>query len=259
MALAAPSILSADFANLEDDIKRVEEAGASLIHVDVMDGTFVPNITIGAPVLRSIRPTTNLPLDVHLMIVNPHKHISDFAKAGADLISFHLEAYSTLKDAKGNSAYGFSIKTADGELLEVSPDYEQIRETINLIRSCGVRVGISINPGTPVESLRPILGEVDLVLLMSVNPGFGGQSFMPMVYDKLREIQVMAKNADIKFSENLFDKNRHPNELALEVDGGVAPGEIAEQLKAHGVNILVAGSAIYKSKNMSQTITAIIS
>jgi ribulose-phosphate 3-epimerase len=216
--LIAPSILSADFAKLGAEIKKVEDAGADWIHVDVMDGVFVPNITIGAPVVKYIRKTTELPLDVHLMIVEPEKHIEDFAHAGADYITVHEEACTHLD------------------------------RVISQIKEQGVKAGVSLNPHTPVENLKYVLNKVDLVLLMSVNPGFGGQKFIPSVLDKVKLVKEMAEAQGRKIG--LAD-----GELRIEVDGGVVPGEIANSLKAAGANVLVAGSAVYGSNDIPKTIS----
>lgn len=200
--LVSPSILSADFANLERDIKLVEDGGADWLHVDVMDGVFVPNVTIGAPVLKSIKKITKLPLDVHLMIVEPEKHIEDFVKAGADIVTVHLEACNHLD------------------------------RTIAMIKELGAKAGVSINPHTSEEGLKYIIDQLDLVLVMSVNPGFGGQKFIPYSLEKIKRIKEMASK-----------------DLYIEVDGGVTPGEIAGSLKEAGANVLVAGSAIYNAKD----------
>ena len=173
--IIAPSILSSDFANLETEIKRLEENGADWVHVDVMDGHFVPNLTIGAPVVKAIKPVTKLPMDVHLMIENPAKYVKDFALAGADIITFHYEATK-----------------------------ETTFDVINIIKSYGAKVGISIKPKTPVSAIRPYLDMVDLVLIMTVEPGFGGQKFMEDCADKIIEVKAYA-NKDI----------------IVEVDGGV--------------------------------------
>jgi ribulose-phosphate 3-epimerase len=196
----APSILSADFGKLAQEVVAVERAGADWIHVDVMDGRFVPNITIGPVVVRAVRRATRLPVDVHLMIVEPERYVDDFAAAGADIISVHVE-----------------------------PSYHLAR-TLQQIRSLGKKAGVVLNPHTPPDAVAYVLELVDLVLVMSVNPGFGGQAFMPEVLPKLRAIRKMidARGLDV----------------ALEVDGGVAPGTARKVLEA-GARVLVAGSAVY--------------
>ena len=206
--LIAPSILSADFSDLKNEIKKVEEAGADWIHVDVMDGSFVPNITIGAPVVKCIRQITKLPLDVHLMIVDPDKHIKGFADAGADIITIHSEACTHLE------------------------------RTISYIKSHGCRAGVSFNPHTPVDSLKYILEITDLVLIMTVNPGFGGQSFISSVVPKISEVKKMFQDA------NLTDK-------FIEVDGGINTNT-APIVRSAGANVLVAGNAIYSLKQQSE-------
>jgi ribulose-phosphate 3-epimerase len=262
MTIIAPSILSADFANLETEIRRVEEAGADWIHVDVMDGSFVPNLTIGAPVVKALKKISKLPLDVHLMITNPDKQIPDYIEAGADIITFHLEAYRYAHDGSQNyeanipnSVYQkvlekkFNKQEPFTNILEAweasaessaSFDYLTIKDTIKLIKSKGVKAGLSINPSTPVNFLEPIIDELDLVLFMSVNPGFGGQKFKASVIEKIKELK--------NFSGN------NPN-LIIEVDGGVTPGEIASNLKNAGATALVAGSAIYGAQDMSKAIS----
>jgi ribulose-phosphate 3-epimerase len=212
MIKIAPSILSADFSKLGDDIKAVEEAGADYIHVDVMDGHFVPNITIGPLVVQAIRPVTKLPLDVHLMIENPDRYIEEFAKAGADIISVHVEA---------------------------SP---HLHRTVQLIKQHGVKAGVVINPATSVDSIKHILQDVDLVLLMTVNPGFGGQAFIESVVPKIREVSDLAKAQGLN--------------VEIEVDGGVNP-ETARLCVEAGANVLVAGSAIYGKKDLKGAIEAI--
>lgn len=201
MALLAPSILSANFACLERDIREAEEAGADLLHVDVMDGRFVPNITVGIPVVESIRKVTELPLDVHLMIVEPEKYIPEFIKAGADWVSFHFEA----------AVHHHRI-------------VEQIKEL-------GAKAGIVINPSTPVSFLEEILPYLDFVLVMSVNPGFGGQRFIPTSVEKIKKLKSLKE-----------ELNR---ELLIEVDGGIKVENVESVLKA-GADVIVAGSAVFK-------------
>ena len=201
MALLAPSILSANFACLERDIREAEEAGADLLHVDVMDGRFVPNITIGIPVVESIRKVTELPLDVHLMIVEPEKYIPDFIKAGADWISFHFEA---------------------------AVHHHRIVERI---KELGAKAGVVINPSTPVSFLEEILPFLDFVLVMSVNPGFGGQKFIPQSLRKIEKLKRMKEEVN--------------RELLVEVDGGIKVENVDSVLKA-GADVIVAGSAIFR-------------
>jgi ribulose-phosphate 3-epimerase len=203
MIKLAPSILSADFARLGEQIDEVARAGADYIHVDVMDGHFVPNITIGAPVVASIRPVTSLPLDVHLMIEHPERYISEFVQAGADIITVHVEA---------------------------SP---HLQGTIRLIKELGVKAGVSLNPPTPLVVIEEFLPQVDLVLIMSVNPGFGGQSFIP---EALPRIANMRK---------ILDDRKLSAEL--EVDGGINADNAPDIVKA-GANVLVAGNSIFRAK-----------
>lgn len=207
--IVSPSILSADFANLQSDIKKVEEAGADWIHVDVMDGHFVPNITIGAPVVKSLRRITNLPLDVHLMIENPEKYVDSFIDAGADIVTFHIEA----------------VKNP--------------LELIKQIKSKGKKAGISIKPKTESKTVFNLLTQVDLILVMTVEPGFGGQSFMHDCAQKIAEIRQNA-----------------PDSLIIQVDGGInnVTGHICTAL---GANSLVAGNYIYKSENIKQAINSL--
>jgi ribulose-phosphate 3-epimerase len=196
----APSILSADFAHLADQVERAMSGGATLIHVDVMDGHFVPNITIGPPVVKSLRKATRLPLDCHLMIENPDQYIGDFAEAGADWISVHQEAC------------------------------RHLNRTLNLIKSHGCRAGVVINPATPVEALSEVLEIVDYVLVMSVNPGFGGQKFIPGTLAKIRKL------AEIRAERGYGYR--------IEIDGGVAMETVAEVVRA-GAEVLVAGNAVF--------------
>lgn len=209
--IISPSILSADFANLERDIKAVEDAGADWIHVDVMDGHFVPNITIGVPVVKSIRSTTKLPLDVHLMIENPENYIEAFAKAGSDILTFHYEAVKK----------------------------EEIKETINLIKSFGVKAGMSIKPKTSPNEIIEYLQDLDLILVMTVEPGFGGQKFMQNCAEKLPTIKQQA-----------------PKNLIIQVDGGIND-QTAKICTSLGANSLVAGNFIYKATDYKQAINSL--
>lgn len=212
MIRIAPSILSADFSRLAEEIRSVEEGGADWLHVDVMDGRFVPNITIGPPVVAAIRPVTKLPLDVHLMIADPDRYIPAFAKAGADIISVHAEACVHL------------------------------HRTIHFIKEQGVKAGVVLNPHTPVETIRHVIADVDLVLLMTVNPGFGGQAFIPSVAPKIREVARLAG-----------EQNKT---LDIEVDGGVN-AKTAPLCAEAGANVLVAGSAIYNEADRAAAIRAL--
>ncbi|WP_437569783.1 ribulose-phosphate 3-epimerase [Sorangium sp. So ce542] len=198
--IVAPSILSADFGRLAEEVRAAEAAGADWIHVDVMDGRFVPNITIGPLVVRAVRAATRLPLDVHLMIVEPERYVDEFAAAGADRISVHVEA---------------------------SP---HLHRTIHQIREAGARPGVVLNPHTSEESIRHVLPDLDLVLVMSVNPGFGGQRFIPASLSKLRSLRQAIDQAGL--------------DIALEVDGGIAPST-SGQVVAAGARALVAGSAVF--------------
>ncbi len=210
--LIAPSILAADFVRLADEIAAVEQAGADLLHIDVMDGHFVPNLTIGPPVVESIKKVAKVPLDVHLMITNADTFIPEFVAAGADYITVHVEACPHL------------------------------HRTIQSIKERGVKAGVTLNPATPVSLLQEILADVDLVLIMSVNPGFGGQRFIPSVLKKIAAIREML--------------DRLQSRALLEVDGGVKPDNAA-QIIAAGANVLVAGSAIFASRDYAGTIAAL--
>ena len=205
----APSILSADFANLLGDVKKIEEGGADYIHVDVMDGHFVPNISFGAPVMKCLNGKTSLPYDVHLMIENPDAYIKDFVTPQTEFITVHQEAC------------------------------RHLHRTIQNIKAQGIKAGVSINPATPVSTLSCILADVDLVLIMSVNPGFGGQSFIDSTVDKVREL------AQIKKEKNL--------DFAIEIDGGVTLDNAAMLAEA-GVEIAVAGSAVFKASDVVGTV-----
>ncbi len=212
MIKIAPSILSADFARLGDDVAAVDRAGADYIHVDVMDGHFVPNITIGPLVVDALRKVTAKPLDVHLMIENPDLYIPEFARAGADIITVHQEAVPHL------------------------------HRTVQLIKSYGKKAGVSLNPATPVETLDVILDDLDLVLVMSVNPGFGGQSFIPSALAKIRALRQRIAARGLA--------------TELEVDGGVKLDNIGE-IVAAGADVLVAGSAVFSTADYAATISAL--
>ncbi len=207
--LIAPSLLSCDFSQMGQEIKRMEEAKADFIHLDVMDGHFVPNITFGAPVIKAVRSYTKIPFDVHLMISEPLKYIDDFASAGADIITFHVESDSDIK------------------------------QTINKIKSKGIKAGLVIKPNTPASSVFPYLKDLYMVLVMTVEPGFGGQSFMADMLSKVIEIKAKTK------TENPA--------LLIEVDGGISEDTIGQAAKA-GVDICVAGTAVFKAQNSKKAI-----
>jgi ribulose-phosphate 3-epimerase len=208
----APSILSADFGRLGEEVRAIEVAGADLVHVDVMDGRFVPNITIGPLVVEAVKRSTTLPLDVHLMIVEPEKYIDDFAKAGASVITVHQEACPHL------------------------------HRTLQQIRNAGAKPGVVLNPSTPLVTLEEVLGEVSQVLLMSVNPGFGGQAFIPSTIDKVRRLRAMLDARKLN--------------VDIEVDGGINP-HTAKDVVAAGATVLVAGNAVFKSKDYRAAIDAL--
>ena len=212
MKRIAPSILSADFNRLQDEIRAVEAAGADWIHADVMDGHFVPNITFGPMVVEAVRRTTRLPIDVHLMITEPDRYIADFAKAGATYISVHVEACVHLN------------------------------RTLQLIRDHGARPGVALNPATPLESLIWVLEYIDYVLVMSVNPGFGGQAFIPNSLERIRTLHRL-----------MVDRGLN---TLIEVDGGVSDKTIAD-IAAAGADVLVAGSAIFKSSDYGAAIRSL--
>ena len=212
MIKIAPSILAADFAKLGQEVKEVEAAGAELIHIDVMDGHFVPNISFGAIALEAIRPLSTLPMDVHLMIENPDQYIEQFAKAGADYITVHVEAC------------------------------RHLHRTIQLIRSYGVKPGVVLNPHTPIEAIQHILEDVDMVLFMTVNPGFGGQKFIESVVPKVEALSKIIKERGLT--------------IEIEIDGGINAETIVPCAKA-GATVFVAGSAIYSKEDRAQALQEI--
>lgn len=209
MIKIAPSILSADFSKLGEEVKSIEVHGADMVHIDVMDGMFVPNITFGMPIIKSIRNTTKLPFDVHLMIEKPDRYIEDFVKAGADIITVHYEAD------------------------------KHIDRTINYIKSFGVKASIALNPGTPVSNIKDLIPELDMVLIMSVNPGFGGQKYIKYSSNKIREVKEL--------------KDKLNPDLLIQVDGGVDVTNIHEVVQS-GANVIVAGSAVFKNNDVEGNI-----
>ena len=213
MIKIAPSILSADFSKLGEEVVRLHEAGADFIHIDVMDGKFVPNITFGMPVIKAIRNKTNKVFDVHLMIDNPQSYIDEFIAAGADIITLHYEAEKHLDRA------------------------------ISYIKSKGVKAAVALNPATPTFVLKDIIGNLDMVLIMSVNPGFGGQSFIPYSLDKIKEVKEMAIAAN-------------NSDILIQVDGGIDKNNVQSVIDA-GANVIVAGSAVFGDGNIEANIKAL--
>ncbi|MBI6875051.1 ribulose-phosphate 3-epimerase [Clostridium aciditolerans] len=209
MVKIAPSILSADFSKLGEDIKSLEKYGADFIHIDVMDGMFVPNISFGIPIMKGIRKITNLTFDVHLMIEEPARYVEDFVKAGADIITVHYEAD------------------------------RHIDRTINYIKGFGVKAAVALNPATPVESIKHLIPNLDMVLIMSVNPGFGGQKYINYCSEKIKEVKELS---------NKYNKN-----LMIQVDGGIGKGNIKEVVDC-GANVIVAGSAVFKDGKIEENI-----
>ena len=214
MAKIAPSILSADFANLERDIRNIEENGADFVHVDIMDGIFVPNISIGIPVVKAIRPVTKLPLDVHLMIDRPIRYVEEFVKAGADFVTIHVEA-----DQPQNTL-----------------------EALDKIHALGCKAGIVLKPKTPAEAAIPYLEKCDMILVMTVEPGYGGQSFMPDMLEKVRKIRAEIEKRGL--------------DIDVQVDGGLNP-ETAKLAREAGANLIVAGSSVFKAQDRRAAIDAL--
>ena len=212
MIKLAPSILSADFARLLEDVKKVEKAGCEYLHIDVMDGHFVPNITLGPAIVKSLRKDVNMVFDAHLMIENPDNYIKEFADAGCDIIVVHQEACTHL------------------------------HRTIQNIKSHGVKAGVALNPATQIETIKYVLEDVDMVLLMSVNPGFGGQSYIPVVTKKIKELRALIDEMGL--------------DIDIEVDGGVKPSNISEVVNA-GANVIVAGSAIFNAGDIDEAVKSL--
>ena len=209
MIKLAPSILSADFARLLEDVKKVEQAGCEYLHIDIMDGHFVPNITLGPAIVKSLRKDVNMVFDTHLMIENPDNYIKDFVDAGSDIIVVHAEACNHL------------------------------HRTIQNIKSYNIKAGVALNPATPIETIKHVLEDVDMVLVMTVNPGFGGQSFIEGMIEKIEELKKLIDEKKLK--------------VDIQVDGGIKPDNIDKVVKA-GANIIVAGSAIFNSDNICETV-----
>ncbi len=209
MIKIAPSILSADFSRLGEHIKALDAFGADMIHIDVMDGMFVPNISFGIPIIKSIRKLTKLPFDVHLMIEDPSRYVEDFVNAGADIITVHYETD------------------------------RHIDRTINYIKSFGVKAAVALNPATPVDCIKHLISSVDMVLIMSVNPGFGGQKYIEYCSDKIKEVKALA--------------DKYNKDLMIQVDGGVDGVNIGKVVKS-GANVIVAGSAVFKNDEIEENI-----
>ena len=212
MIKIAPSILSADYSRLAEEIKKVEEGGADYLHIDVMDGTFVPNITLGSPVVKSLRKVSSMVFDVHLMTEHPETHIAAFAEAGADIITFHIEAA------------------------------RHAHRIVQQIKDAGCKAGVALNPATPLMMLEELQGEIDMALIMTVNPGFGGQKFIPATLEKIRRLRHSAEDSG--------------TDLDIEVDGGINEETARSVIKA-GANVLVAGSAIYGAPDAAAAIRTI--
>ncbi|MBU3110724.1 ribulose-phosphate 3-epimerase [Clostridium lacusfryxellense] len=209
MIKISPSILSADFSRLGEHIRELEACGADMIHIDVMDGMFVPNISFGIPIIKSVRNITKLPFDVHLMIEDPSRYVEDFVNAGADIITVHYEAD------------------------------RHIDRTINYIKSFGIKAGIALNPGTPVALIKDLVSNLDMVLIMSVNPGFGGQKYIKYSSNKIKEVRDLA---------DIYNKD-----IMIQVDGGVDDTNIGEVVKS-GANVIVAGSGVFKNNEIEKNI-----
>ena len=209
MIKLAPSILSADFARLLEDVKKVENAGCEYLHIDVMDGHFVPNITLGPAIIKSLRKDVNMVFDAHLMIENPDQYIKEFVDAGCDLIVVHQEAC------------------------------KHLHRTIQNIKSYGIKAGVALNPATPIETIKYVLEDIDMVLIMTVNPGFGGQSFKESMIPKIKELKSLIDKKGLK--------------VDIQVDGGIKPDNVDKVVKA-GANIIVAGSAIFNSEDIQHTV-----
>ena len=212
MIKISPSILSADFSRLGEHIKELDACGADMIHIDVMDGMFVPNISFGIPVIKSVRKLTKLPFDVHLMIEEPSRYVEDFANAGADIITVHYETD------------------------------RHIDRTINYIKSFGIKAGVALNPATPVDCIKHLISNLDMVLIMSVNPGFGGQKYIEYCSGKLKEVKALA--------------DKYNKDIMIQVDGGIDGANIRQVVKS-GANVIVAGSAVFKNDEIEKNIKAL--